>query len=178
MIHALELSHYVRIIAALRDNTPMPFIGNLLYTARYEGKLYSKGRPRVTKTGHAFTPTNTRKFEKAVAKFYDDTSAPFLFCPLEIALTLHDKAAKKVDVVTQAIMDRCCTFSTIGDIDNRAKSVLDAGNNVLFKDDAQISQLYIARQYSAVEGFTISVRRSGYSRNEIDNIRNVSGGKL
>ena len=178
MIKQLDLHDYKQIVAALRTGANIPYIGDLLYCAQYKGKVYSKGRPRVTKTGHAFTPANTRKFEKSVAELYENTDAPLVFCPLYIELLLHDKPAKKIDVATQAMMGRGYAFSTIGDIDNRAKSILDAGNGILFKDDAQISRLHVSRHYGPDEGFSIIVKRSGFSKNEIENIKSVSGGKL
>ena len=45
-----------------------------------------------------------------------------------------------------------------GDLDNLFKSVADAGNDVLWKDDSQIVALKAAKRWATEDGFSITIR--------------------
>jgi len=98
---------------------------------------YVKGRPRfVKKTGHTYTPKETLEYEKEIASIYNGPK--FAEGPIWISLIFDkDKIIVKIRE-----MDAETTSSKLrGDIDNYAKSVLDALNGVAFTDDKQIMRL-------------------------------------
>lgn len=98
------------------------------------GPPIPKGRPRVTKTGVAFTPKRTRDYERHV-KFWamhamkggeptqDDVR-------MSVKLYFGDKRRR--------------------DIDNAAKAVLDGCNGAVYQDDSQIVRLEVERAYDKV----------------------------
>ena len=89
-----------------------------------------KGRPRFTRTGHAFTDKKTRDAEKyirdlALAEWGNDPFAgPVL---LSVYFTFKKPKSNKTQFHTQR-----------PDADNIAKLVSDAINGVAFVDDCQI----------------------------------------
>lgn len=96
-----------------------------------EGRPHPKERPRVTKTGHAFTPEKTRKAEQRIRELYDGPKYSG-----EIAVHLvfdHEGTAVIIEGV-----DVDGKSKLRGDIDNYIKTVLDALNGVAWGDDNQI----------------------------------------
>ena len=163
------------IARAVVNDGLMPGVtrSQVTYTGRYKGKVYSKGRPRVAAT-HTYTPPNTVKFEKAVEEFYEKTGATPVYHPVEVRITLLDRRPKSMTKVRHALADAELLYCSVGDVDNRAKSILDAGNGVLFGDDGQVTNLTVRRRYAVEgteEGFSISVIRSGLSEAEIQNVQ-------
>ena len=49
----------------------------------------SKGRPRFTRTGHAYTPKKTADFEKSIAKYYAEEKGEFFVGPIEVKLVFQ-----------------------------------------------------------------------------------------
>jgi Holliday junction resolvase RusA-like endonuclease len=93
------------------------------------GPPVPKGRPRMTRAGHAYTPARTVAYEKLVR-----------VCATG-AMGGRDPIEGRVDVAIDLFMpDR-----RRADIDNLAKGILDAGNGVLWRDDSQITQLVLRR---------------------------------
>lgn len=94
---------------------------------RVEGKPIPKARPRVTR-GHTYTDdrTVTWEAEVAIAAKRAMGNTPFIPGRLSVGLTF-DGARKNAD------------------IDNLAKAVLDAMNEVVYGDDSQIDRLFLAR---------------------------------
>ena len=106
------------------------------------GRPVGKERPRVTKSGHAFTPEKTRKAEQAIALLARVATSrvaamhrPLAPYKVEIGIVWEDKRHP--------------------DIDNVAKCVLDAMNGVAYPDDADVSMLVVraigtSKQYPRV----------------------------
>jgi len=94
------------------------------------GRPKPKGRPRFTRTGHAYTPDSTRKAEQNVIDLFE------LACPLweptleDVRLTVHAHFQ----------------YGRVADLDNIAKLVSDALNKYAWVDDKQVRKL-------EVEGF-------------------------
>ena len=90
----------------------------------FPGDPVPKGRPRMSRHGHAFTPSRTRVAEREIASFVQAHMGAHALSP----------ATGKLQVVlgfARATERRC-------DLDNLAKLVLDALNGVAFVDDSQI----------------------------------------
>lgn len=141
-----------------------------IFNATYVGKVYSKGRPRMSNKGHVFTPANTRKFEKAVRTWARNWSTSVAYCPISVQITLFDKLPKAMTALQKSMAECRLLYSQVGDVDNRAKSILDGCNGVLYQDDSQISSLNVERYYFKHEGFALQIYRSGLSTNEIHNL--------
>jgi Holliday junction resolvase RusA-like endonuclease len=138
-----------------------------LLNERYYGKVYSKGRPRFG-GGHAFTPKNTREFEASVADWMSGLGIGNITCPVSVEILLYDRMAQKISEWRLILMETGVLTSTVGDLDNRAKSILDSMNGEIIMDDKQINRLKVTRNYSRDEGFHLTVKANGYSPSEID----------
>lgn len=95
------------------------------------GEPKSKGRPRFTRTGRAYTPKETVDAERAVVDVW--------------------RAAGSVMLDGRIGVE--CTF-TVGtmrrkDLDNMLKLVLDALNKLAFVDDSQIVSVYAVKKYGS-----------------------------
>lgn len=103
---------------------------------------YSKGRPQFNrKTGSAYTPKNTRDYEKLIASLYNGPK--FAEGPIWVSLTFNEYRT----TIEITGMDAETTSSKLrGDIDNYAKSILDALNGVAFTDDKQIMRLDLRKK--------------------------------
>lgn len=176
MMRELGKEELLKVIAALTADKPLTYLGDLIFEADFYGKVYSKGRPRFSGKGHTYTPANTRKFERAVKDFLELENCPYVFHPVRVLITLVDPFPKSMGTLERTLASKGVTFSTVGDVDNRAKSILDACNDVLLMDDSQVSSLHVSRQYGLREGFSIRVCRSGYSKNEVRNMSSLLRG--
>lgn len=141
----------------------------------YGGKVYSKGRPRFSGKGHAYTPKNTRKFEKQLKENYLDARRNgVIMCPIYAKIVIYDKTPKSFTKVEKILADSVYIFSTTGDLsDNKVKSIIDAGNGILYADDSQIAKTNYQRMYHNFDGFTFELCRVGLSPAEAHNLGNL-----
>jgi Holliday junction resolvase RusA-like endonuclease len=88
------------------------------------GEPKTKGRPRFSKSGHAYTPKETREAEIEVLLHWELAGAPRFtgWIGIECSFYLGSKRIK--------------------DTDNLLKLVLDALNKKAFDDDSQIVELF------------------------------------
>ena len=110
------------------------------YTVTIPGEPVSKGRPRMTKRGHTYTPKRTVDYERMVQTlFHAQYGSPILEGPILLQLDLYfqipKSRSKAVRKRMQQGLDRPCKRP---DIDNCMKSVSDALNGIAYKDDSQI----------------------------------------
>jgi Holliday junction resolvase RusA-like endonuclease len=114
------------------------------------GEMRGKQRPRMTRGGHVYTPTETRLAEAKVAKLAREAMADRLpiIGPVAlsvIVLTQPPKSAGK------AACERMLTGQEYPtkkpDLDNIIKLVSDAMNGIVFEDDKQIVFLSVVKQY-------------------------------
>ena len=134
------------------------------------GKPVAKGRPRMTKSGHVYTPQTTREYEERIrnaamsemgrSKILPWTDKQPLKVVIECFFALPKSATKKqrIDVLEHR------KFPTIkSDIDNIAKSILDGMNGHVYGDDSQIVDLVVTKRYDCEDAFVIVTAK------EVDN---------
>lgn len=118
----------------------------LLLDAKVTGPPVGKGRPRLARSGHAYTPKETRAWEKGAKATFEalwGQRAPALG-PLQVEVKAV-KARRKTDK-TPARFLRVVR----PDVDNVAKAALDALQNAkVIKDDAQVSILHCVSLHAA-----------------------------
>lgn len=110
-----------------------------------------KGRPRFTRTGHAYTPKATQDYEKMIANYYLSQTKDFYDSAIKIKLVFNmpipkSTSNKKRELMAVGVIK--CTKHN-GDVDNLAKAVLDALNTVAFEDDCLITKLTIIKKYAS-----------------------------
>lgn len=132
-------------------------------TMIFKGRLVPKGRPRGTKSGRHYTPASTRQFESEVRKAALQQVGEKQLGPVQVNLVLLTKGTKE----QRAMSSLGYAYPHTVDVDNVAKSVLDACNGVLWKDDKQISKLNIAHYYGSFTGFSMIVYKAGLLPSEV-----------
>jgi Holliday junction resolvase RusA-like endonuclease len=127
------------------------------------GAPAAKGRPRMTRTGHAYTPAKTRQAERnIVALFvqkYPDHA--ILEGPLEVEIIASFAIPKSASKATAREMRGQRILPTKRpDCDNIAK-LIDSLNGVCWRDDAQVVSLMVIKQYDDRPRTEIKVRPAG-----------------
>lgn len=118
----------------------------------------SKARPRVTRSGHTYTPKKTKDFQTQVGWHFKKC------CPnhkpitslISMCLTLTFKVPKSYS--KQKTLDALeGKITNNKDVDNLAKSVLDALNGLAFIDDRQVVELYVKKEYGLANNIEIKI---------------------
>lgn len=110
---------------------------------RLVGKVRGKPRPRFsTVNGYpkAYTPKSAHQYEKQIATEYKHQNG--VFCDGETAVRI-DVFRAMPKSRPKKLLQEPDVFKP--DVDNIAKSVLDALNGVAWKDDAQITELHVIK---------------------------------
>ena len=122
----------------------------MTWTIKIPVTPFGKGRPRSMKNGHTYTPAKTRSKEAELKIFIANARPPHFEGALRVTIDCvfaKPKSApkKRVHPIVKP------------DPDNIAKLVCDAGNNLIWRDDAQIVDLHIMKSYGYPESVTIIV---------------------
>lgn len=113
----------------------------LLLSLDIDGDPVAKGRPRVSRDGHLYTPKITRDAEKLLAE----------------ELRLHIR--RPTSELCEVTLDFRTATNRRTDIDNFAKLVLDAANKIVWEDDRQVVWLLVEiERGSRHPGTSITVR--------------------
>lgn len=105
------------------------------YRVVFQGAPIAKQRPRMTRSGRAYTPQRTKDAERRIAEQYEGPLFEGDVC-IDICLTK--------DAVAVTIWDADYTpVGMRGDIDNYAKTILDALNGLAWNDDRQVAHLSV-----------------------------------
>lgn len=114
----------------------------------------AKGRPRFTRTGHAYTPKTTREYEEEIKfAFLSANEGETIMYPKDVPLTVRATFAKSIPKSYSKKKREACLSGEIlptgkSDLDNYLKAVLDALNGVAFADDSQIVSTFAEKIYS------------------------------
>tara|TARA_R110000822_G_scaffold63202_1_gene155455 strand:- start:264 stop:665 length:402 start_codon:yes stop_codon:yes gene_type:complete len=111
------------------------------------GQPVAKGRPRMSKSGHVFTPKKTKNYERLVAGL---AKKQWMFEPMRGALKLQVTCvfARPKRLMRKADPQERVWKIGRPDLDNCIKSVAD-GLHVVMKDDAQIVWIEASKMYAA-----------------------------
>ena len=122
------------------------------------GRPRGKGRPRLTRSGRAYTPAETRKYEAAIQAAARDAMGATM--PHTGALVLevnayHSRPAKPAKGHPCRGMGPAPAPLSMGgsrypDADNVLKAAADALNGVAYRDDAQLWAVTCRRWWCAV----------------------------
>lgn len=125
------------------------------------GAPQGKGRPRFSRaSGRAYTPAATSKYEAALhyAASAEMGDSPPLEGPLAVALSVYMPVPQSWSKKAKAAALAGETHPTgKPDLDNVMK-MLDALNEVVWRDDAQIVEASIRKSYSDTPALVVEVR--------------------
>ena len=124
-----------------------------------DGLPVAKARPRLTRTGHAYTPAKTRAYELRISQMF---RAKYVMLPRNKPVMLsviarfpipnYAKRKTKLDKILEGEI-----YGHRPDMDNIMKSVLDGLNGVAYTDDALVYCLYGRKEYSKYPGVTVTL---------------------
>ena len=117
-------------------------------------KPIGKGRPRMTRTGHAYTPEKTRKYERMVREAY---VGECFIGKIEITITAYFKPPKSISKKKRETLIGQM-YDKKPDADNIVKAVLDALNGKAYTDDKNVVRLTIAKLYHDFDALEIEIK--------------------
>jgi Holliday junction resolvase RusA-like endonuclease len=125
-------------------------------TVTIPGILRGKARPRVTKAGHAYTPAATVSAEAWVRQCtLDQVGQPCLDGALSVQIAVASGVPPSWSKKKRsAALNNAVRPTGKPDIDNLIKTIGDALNGIMWRDDSQIVMLQ-ARKFYATEPFTV-----------------------
>lgn len=119
------------------------------YSLTIPGEPVAKARPRMTKSGHVYTPQRTVDYERWVQTlFVKEYGQPRMEGALKLELNLYfpiPKSTRKKDVPAMRTGEMRPTKRP--DLDNVLKAVSDALNGIAYKDDSQIVAAVVQKFY-------------------------------
>jgi Holliday junction resolvase RusA-like endonuclease len=113
------------------------------------GEPFAKQRPRVTKTGHAYTPQETANYENLVKVCFREKYPEHVPTDKPIAINIEAEypipkswsKKKRSQALNKEI------FPTRHDWDNVGKIICDALNGIAYQDDKQIFRGSVTKFY-------------------------------
>ena len=106
---------------------------------KIEGQPQGKGRPRFTKSGHAFTPQATRDYEFLIASEYKEAKGEMFDGNVRVNIKAYYKIPKATTKEKRGLIERGLLKPAVKpDIDNVIKAILDGLNSVAYHDDNQV----------------------------------------
>lgn len=115
-----------------------------------KGDPKGKQRPRFTKNGHVYTPSETTNYETLVGMSYRNSARGYQFTsPVRVTIRAYHKPPKgKSKKVVEDMMNGHILPTKKPDADNVAKIVLDALNKVAWQDDTQVVEMMVIKRYA------------------------------
>jgi Holliday junction resolvase RusA-like endonuclease len=115
-----------------------------------KGEPKGKGRPRFTKTGRVYTPSETSRYEELVRLSYLNMAKGYKFTsPVRVTIKAFCKPPKgKSKKVVEDMLNGRILPTKKPDADNVAKIILDGLNKVAWDDDTQVVDMMVTKRYS------------------------------
>lgn len=131
------------------------------YEFEVPGKVVGKERPRVNMyTGRVYTPNKTKEYECLIQQYFKIVypTADMLEGRIHIDIIAYLKIPKGTSKVKEKeMLEGNMSPTQKPDIDNIAKSVLDAMNKVAFKDDNQVTRISVEKRFSTEDKVQITI---------------------
>lgn len=135
---------------------------------KVEGKAVPQPRPRVYQTtsgkSKAVNSRQSKTYKRLVkltAKSYmNKQRLTIVECPIAVHLTFVFSPPKSyTKKKLKAIESGSLVYQKKPDLDNLAKGILDALNDTVYRDDAQIVELSVKKQYGDTDHVLIAVKK-------------------
>jgi len=133
----------------------------MIYEFEMIGDIVGKARPRMnTRTGRAYTPTNTKLYEYSLRQsfiikypyFKQIESRVKVIIIAYFGITKNTSKKREAEMLQENISP-----TKKPDADNIIKIVLDAMNKFAFKDDTQVTKLQIEKKYDKTPRIYIKI---------------------
>lgn len=115
------------------------------------GPPVPKGRPRLGKNGHAYTPARTRAYEQAVRAAWLEAGGPRLpDGPFAAVVDLVvERPASHYRTKARLLREDAPVLPLRLDADNALKGLLDALNGLAFTDDRWAADVHARKRWAA-----------------------------
>lgn len=120
-----------------------------------DGPAVPKQRPRIHGR-QAYTPKKTRDYEERVRRaFCSSYDGDLPVFPKDTPVSAYIEVIQEIPKSwsnskhLKAVSGEIVPVTRNGDLDNIAKSILDALNGCVYEDDCQVTRLYISKRYGA-----------------------------
>ena len=131
------------------------------YEFEVPGEIVGKERPRVNMyTGRVYTPNKTKDYEFLVQQYVKIKYPNYKMLEGRISIDIiaYLKIPKSTNKSkTQEMLENKISPTKKPDVDNIAKSILDAMNGFVFKDDNQVSKISVEKRFALEEKAVITV---------------------
>ncbi len=122
-----------------------------MYEIVVMGTPRGKQRPGFKKSGKAYTPTQTKDYEKEIAMAWRKKYGNKMACGyLRLAVFAYfaPRGDNSDEVIEQKLKNSLPTMKYHPDVDNILKAAADGLNKVAYKDDSQITTMYCTKRYA------------------------------
>ena len=125
------------------------------------GEIVGKARPRMnTRTGKAYTPTNTKNYEYFLRQWFIREYPNFK--PIETRVKVTIVAYFSIPKSTSKKKEAEMLAGNISptkkpDIDNITKIILDAMNKFAYLDDTQVTHCTVIKKYAATPKVVVTI---------------------
>jgi len=125
------------------------------------GTPTAKGRPRMTRQGHTYTPQKTVMYENLVRLEYQRQCGSFQFdrdALLDVRMIAYYPIPKSVSQKERQMMaDHRIRPMKRPDVDNVCKSILDSLNQIAYHDDAQVVDCQVRKFYGDTPKVVVTI---------------------
>ena len=127
------------------------------------GQPIAKQRPRVTRSGIAYTPAKTVNYEGVVRYTYQSKypqREPFsgrIEASITAVFPIPKSYSKKK---AEALLVGRNNYDKKPDCDNLAKIILDSLNGIAYRDDSQVTVLHIRKEYGVQPKVIVELREA------------------
>ena len=127
------------------------------FTFTVEGRPKGKGRPRMTRAGHVYTPKATKQYESDIRQaFIRQGGESFAGAPVMVEIEASYPMPKSWNK-RQKDEARGTYCDRKPDLDNIEKAVLDALNGLTWDDDKAVVILIASKHWADTGGVEITV---------------------
>ena len=122
------------------------------------GTPTAKGRPRMTRQGHTYTPQKTVMYENLVRLEYQRQCGSFQFdrdALLDVRMIAYYPIPKSVSQKKRQMM--ADHRMKRPDVDNVCKSILDSLNQIAYHDDAQVVDCQVRKFYGDTPKVVVTI---------------------
>ena len=124
-----------------------------------EGEPVAKARPRMTMSGHVYTPDKTTKAENAIRRGWQEHGGSMIHGPVSVSVVFMLKTPASWPMAKRMLaQEREIRPTKKPDVDNLVKTVMDALNGLAYYDDKHIVELSARKIYARNPGTVIRVR--------------------
>ena len=130
----------------------------MIYEFEVIGNIVGKQRPRInTYTYNVYTPNKTKDYEEYIQQNFKIKYPNHKLLEGRISIEIIEIPKSTSKKKYEEMLNGSISPTKKPDIDNIAKSILDALNKFVFKDDNQVTKLTVEKKYSEVEKVFVKI---------------------